>query len=435
MKQALEEIKKDLGPDAFILSSKEVKPKKILGVFGRRFFEVTAAVDRSRPDDPLDKSASVDIDKTQDHVQLSKAAAQRVSISQTKNAAPESSTEVVAPVSPPEVKVVLDEIRSLRSLIQSMPSNTQQSRAVTAITPREFSPTVYRETYHDLLSMGLNEELVRELLNQAMNKGKGKAPPCKIALKRRIAMRLSRRIKVVKDLIKERPTRRLLAIALIGPTGVGKTTTLAKLAARAVLEDQLDVALITLDTFRIAAVEQLKTYAEIIGVPAKVVESVSQMNTAIASYSSKDLILIDTAGRSPRELSAQPEVAQYFSQSPLIHKSLVLSATTKERDLADVSKRYEAFGLDSLIVTKLDETELYGTILNEVVRMGNPLAYVTVGQNVPRDILSPNPTRLVNLALGFGNYGWESFMSESLRASTPCASSRSRSIELSVGAR
>jgi hypothetical protein len=86
-------------------------------------------------------------------------------------------------------------------------------------------------------------------------------------------------------------------------------------------------------------------------------------------------------------------------------------------------------------VTKLDETEVYGPVLNEVIRLGNPLAYVTVGQNVPRDILSPNPTRLVNLALGFGNYGWESFLCESLKASAPCASSRSRSVELCVGAR
>ena len=434
MKQALEEIKKDLGSDAFILSGKEVKPKKLLGVFGRRFFEVTAAVDRSVAVDSPDKSTGLEMDKTQDYVQLSKVAAKRESDSQTKNSALELGTEVIEPVSLPETKVVLDEIRSLKSLIQSIPSISQH-RTVTAFTPREFSSTVYREMYHELVSIGLGEELVRELLNQAISKGKSKAPPNKTVLKRRIATRLSRRIKVVKDLIKERSGKKPLVIALIGPTGVGKTTTLAKLAARAVLEDQLDVALITLDTFRIAAVEQLRTYAEIIGVPAKVVESVSQMNTAITSFGRKDLILIDTAGRSPRELSVHPEVAQYFSQSPLIHKSLVLSATTKEQDLSDVSKKYEVFDPDSLIVTKLDETEVYGPILNGVVRMGNPLAYVTVGQNVPRDILTPNSTRLVDLALGFGKYSWESFMSESLTASVSSAPRRSRSIELSVGAR
>ena len=434
MKQALEEIKKDLGSDAFILSGKEVKPKKLLGVFGRRFFEVTAAVDRSVAVDSPDKSTGLETDKTQDYVQLSKVAAKRESDSQTKNSALELGTEVIEPVSLPETKVVLDEIRSLKNLIQSIPSISPH-RAVVPFTPREFSSPVCREMYHDLLSIGLGEELVRELLNQTMGKGKCKVSPNKTALRRRIATRLSRRIKVLKDLIKDRPGKKPLTIALIGPTGVGKTTTLAKLAARAVLEDQLDVAFITLDTFRIAAVEQLRTYAEIIGVPAKVVENVAQMNTAIASFNRKDLILIDTAGRSPRELGVHPEVAQYFNQSPLIHKSLVLSATTKDRDLSDVSKKYEAFGLDSLIVTKLDETEAYGPILNGVVRMDNPLAYVTVGQNVPRDILTPNSTRLVKLALGIGNYGWDSFINESLNGSAPYAPSRSRSAELCVGAR
>ena len=434
MKQALEQIKKDLGSDAFILGGKEVKPKKLLGVFGRRFFEVTAAVDRSLPVDPLDRSNSLEVDKTKDHVQLSRIAAQREGHPQAKNAAQELSAESTDPLSLPQTKVVLDEIRSLKSLIQSIPSISQH-RAVTTFIPREFSSTVYREMYHDLLSIGLGEELVRELLSQGMGKGKNKAPTNKNVLRRRIAAQLSRRIKVVKDLIKERPGKRPLIIALIGPTGVGKTTTLAKLAARAVLEDQLDVALITLDTFRIAAVEQLRTYAEIIGIPAKVVEGISQMNAAIASFGRKDLILIDTAGRSPRELTVQPEIAQFFSQSPLIHKSLVLSATTKEHDLADLSKKYEVFSPDSLIVTKLDETEVYGPVLNGVVRMGNPLAYVTVGQNVPRDILTPNSTRLVNLALGFGSHSWERFISESMNASGSDTSSRSRGIELSVGAR
>jgi len=166
-----------------------------------------------------------------------------------------------------------------------------------------------------------------------------------------------------------------------------------------------------------------------------VVETIPQMRGAIEDFGSKDLILIDTAGRGHRELGAQPEIAQFFRQSPHIHKSLVLSATTKQTDLSDLMKRYTIFGPNSVIVTKLDETETYGQLFNELLRAGQPLAYVTVGQNVPRDILNPNPGKLVSLTLGMGDVTWETFVG--MPAPTRPVSTRGhrKAIELCVGAR
>jgi flagellar biosynthesis protein FlhF len=435
MKQALEEVKKELGSDAFILSGKEIKPKKVLGVFGTRSFEVTAAVDHTTPVDTTEKPVRADVEKTKDHVQFSEAAVRKGDNLRPAISTVELSVGKPEPALLPEVRFMLEEIRSLKSMIQSIPNATDRRRPGPSSVPREFSHAVYREIYFDLLASGLNEELARDLVDQAMNKGKGKTPPSKLAMKRKIATALSRRIKVVGDLVKERPCRGPQVIAFVGPTGVGKTTTLAKLAARAVLEEQLSVGLITLDTFRIAAIEQLKTYAEIIGIPTRVVESVSQMNDAIKEFGPKDLILIDTAGKSQRELGTQLEVAQFFNQSASMHKSLVLSATTKESDLADIIRKYGVFGPDSVIVTKLDETEVYGHIFNELIRAGSPLAYVTVGQNVPRDILKPDPAKLVNLALHVGDCSWEHFICDSKHVRTPGYRSQNKPAELCVGAR
>ncbi len=143
---------------------------------------------------------------------------------------------------------------------------------------------------------------------------------------------------------------------MIGPTGVGKTTTLAKLAARAVLNQNLKVGFITIDTFRIAATEQLKTYAEIIDVPTKVVENVKGLARAIEEFADKDLVLIDTAGRSPREIGSLQELANAFNELPNVQKALLLSATTKRSDLTEITETYKIFNPGCVIFTKLDET-------------------------------------------------------------------------------
>jgi flagellar biosynthesis protein FlhF len=221
---------------------------------------------------------------------------------------------------------------------------------------------------------------------------------------------LCRRIKITEDLISPRAFAQTQVVAMLGPTGVGKTTTLAKLAAKALLEERMKVGLITLDTYRIAAVEQLKTYAEIIGVPTKVVENATQMDLAIKSYEDKDLILIDTAGRSQRNLEGQQELADYFRKNQFIKKVLLLSATTKQADLADIIEKYKIFDPGYFILTKLDETQVYGSVISELVRTASPLAFLTIGQNVPRDILKPDGRKIVDLALGNHPRRWEAFI-------------------------
>ena len=176
-------------------------------------------------------------------------------------------------------------------------------------------------------------------------------------------------------------------LALIGPTGVGKTTTIAKLAAAFLLSGGKRVAMITIDTYRIAAVEQLKVYGEIMNVPVEVVMTAEQLRDVMLRHSNKDLILIDTAGRSPKDDVSLDELQQFLSVDPEIEPHLVLSATTRERDLYETYRRFSALQPKSLLMTKLDECECLGVLLNIHLRNNCPLSYLANGQKVPEDLV------------------------------------------------
>ncbi|MDY0212114.1 MAG: flagellar biosynthesis protein FlhF [Desulfuromonadaceae bacterium] len=188
-------------------------------------------------------------------------------------------------------------------------------------------------------------------------------------------------------------------IALIGPTGVGKTTTIAKLAAAYLLAGGRKVALITIDTYRIAAVEQLKVYGEIMNLPVEVVVRPEQLEQVLARHQNKDLILIDTAGRSPRDSVSLDELETFLAVDPEIETHLVLSATTRDRDLGEIYKRFSALAPRSLLMTKLDECDGAGVLLNVHVRHNCPLSYVANGQKVPEDIVLLTPENVGDMIL------------------------------------
>lgn len=188
-------------------------------------------------------------------------------------------------------------------------------------------------------------------------------------------------------------------VALIGATGVGKTTTLAKIAARFVLEQGIDAALVTADTYRISAVEQLKTYSDIIGLPLEIVYSPQELKTAIHKFRKKDLILIDTAGRSQHNEFQMKELCDFLAVHPRIQRFLVMSATTKNRDAADILEKFSPCEPDHVIFTKTDETASVGLILNLLHGKDIRLAFLTNGQSVPDDIVPATPDALADLLL------------------------------------
>ena len=189
-------------------------------------------------------------------------------------------------------------------------------------------------------------------------------------------------------------------VALVGPTGVGKTTTIAKLAAQYRLREKRRVGLITVDTYRIAAVEQLRTYADIIDLPMQVVSTPREMREAVRRMSDLDLILLDTAGRSPKDNVRIQELRAFVSEADADEVHLVLSAMTCARSLQQTAERFSAVGATALILTKLDEASSLGNLLSLLRFSKLPLSYLTNGQNVPDDIETVNAQRLARLILG-----------------------------------
>ncbi len=184
-------------------------------------------------------------------------------------------------------------------------------------------------------------------------------------------------------------------IALVGPTGVGKTTTIAKIAAVASLVRGKKVALITADTFRVGAGEQLATYAELMGVPCTTVNDRAQLERALAAHRDCDLVLVDTAGRGVRDGEHLVRLAELFRGTE-VQMWLTLTATTRNSELIALTKAYDALNLGALVVTKLDEAAQLGTVVNAAYRTRLPLAYVTNGQRVPEDIARPSPAMLAD---------------------------------------
>ena len=191
-------------------------------------------------------------------------------------------------------------------------------------------------------------------------------------------------------------------MALVGPTGVGKTTTIAKLAANYHLKEKLRVGLITVDTYRIAAVEQLRTYADIIDLPMQVVSTPREMREAVGRMDNLDLILLDTAGRSPKDEVRIQELRAFLTEADADEVHLVLSSVASARVLEQTAERFAAVGTTSLILTKLDEATGLGNILPLVRTSRLPLSYLTNGQNVPDDIEVADSMRVAQVDFGNG---------------------------------
>ena len=188
-------------------------------------------------------------------------------------------------------------------------------------------------------------------------------------------------------------------IFLIGPTGVGKTTTLAKLAANFALNEQRRVALLTTDTYRIAAIPQLRTYGEIMGLTLDVAYSPSELQDLVIRHQDKDIVLVDTPGRSQHNQPMLEEMADFMREVPSRTLYLAVSAASKYRDMLDVVSHFGTVPIGGIIITKLDETVSFGPILNLASEIARPFTYYTNGQDVPADIQVAETRRIVDLIL------------------------------------
>jgi flagellar biosynthesis protein FlhF len=293
------------------------------------------------------------------------------------------------------VLAINKEMEQIRSAIRDL---THQIRS--GGTPDV--PDELFEHYRQLIEQEVAEELAREIIRK---------------LKESIRPEHLANVDFVRDKIAEHVERLIPSagpimrcksvgphvVALIGPTGVGKTTTIAKLAAHLKLREQRRVGMITIDTYRIAAVDQLKRYAEILDAPLKVVNSPEEMRDAVAQMADCHFILIDTAGRSPRDSLKLGELRGFLSAASVDEVHLVLSSTMSQACVELAIERFGDVRFEKVIFTKLDEASHVGVVLNAVRRLNKALSYITTGQTVPADIEVGRGRRLAQMILEKGS--------------------------------
>ncbi len=403
MPSAIKMIKSDLGSDAVILSTRNIrKGDRAFGLFGRGMVEVTAALDWApveSSDAPLPRSRP---DRTA--------------------GSPSSGLEDLPTWLYP-LKQDIHEIRDAMGLLQSLQqSQSGEQRLLkelndikTAVQTRRKgrgdgdspeTPPLLRQLKQRLVLNDVNDRTIATLFESIQGKLPGPllASPKKLeAAVREILGRIFT-VQGGIGLTGEGPKK----VALIGPTGAGKTTTIAKLAAAYALTGKKKVALVTIDTYRIAAIEQLKIYAGIIGIPVEVVVREADLEKTFEKHRDTDLILIDTAGRSHRNLSQMRELEGMLGPGSNVEKHLVLNATIKGSDMASMIENYRPIDFDYLLFSKIDEGNSYGTMLDTVLQSGKPVSYLTDGQRVPEDLREPSVKDLVDLVLLQGFVAQES---------------------------
>ncbi|MBX5436064.1 MAG: flagellar biosynthesis protein FlhF [Alicyclobacillaceae bacterium] len=259
-----------------------------------------------------------------------------------------------------------------------------------------------RNTVQSFLDQGMDEEHLLELLLDPAPTGaaaeSASVQTSGLSIRELLAVRIRERLHDLREPQPIRPESRF--VAFVGPTGVGKTTTIAKIAALHVLAGVRKVGLMTADTFRIAAVDQLRTYASILNVPLEVIYRPSDVPLAVERLADCDLVLIDTAGRNYRSESCIDELRSLLQAVPVDETYLVLSVTQKPQDLDELASAFCRLPVDKFLFTKIDETSTYGALFNLLMRYRKPVSYITTGQNVPDDIEVPTLDRLLELILG-----------------------------------
>jgi flagellar biosynthesis protein FlhF len=260
------------------------------------------------------------------------------------------------------------------------------------------------QVFTSLLDADVGEELARELIDRLRQSAAPGDLDDPVLLSARIARLIEGEIRVTGPL-RVTPGRRRL-VALVGPTGVGKTTTIAKLAANFHLRERRRVGLITVDTYRIAAVEQLRTYADIINLPMEVVSTPRDMRHAVQRLADLDLILMDTAGRSPRDEVQIQELKTMLAEAGADEVHLVLSSVSSVASLTQTARHFADVGVTALVLTKLDEATGLGAIVPLLRSCGLPLSYVTHGQNVPDDMEAAHPRRLTRSIVKMVDAPW-----------------------------
>lgn len=348
MKEVLAQIKTEMGPHAVIVSTRQLNDNSY-GLMTKPVVEVTAAVDydemRVAPGKPAKAPSGASMpDDAETHTEISAAKL--------------------------DITAMGTEISKLKGMMQTL-------LKVNGVEPAQENPL-----RNALLEQGLKSSLVDLILTKLGEKASLQSVKGLLSKVVHADPHMPKQIQII-----------------VGTTGVGKTTTIAKLAARAVLDEGLKVGLITLDTFRIGAVEQSRIYAKILGVPFASVTTPEEFKRAVIQFRDKDLVLVDTVGRSSASDEHVVQLKEHCAGVPMA-KILAMPVATREAEMEKITRTFAPLGIDRMIFTKADEAVTAGTVLSHNLLYRTPIAYITNGQRVPEDIVSASPEMIISMCLG-----------------------------------
>lgn len=382
----------ELGKDAIVLNIKTIKPRGIYRFFRKATVEVTAAVDDNakKVESLLAAQKSAGIIESNIESQGQEVDQDYLRVSKASSAKGEENA----------IEQRLDNLQELlvKQLSETKSSEKKEENTLVEQEQIDRNQECLAVVLKQLVDNEVDEEFAAQIIQEIKGTLKRETSVDNIltSIYQKIVLKLGEPVLV--DL--ENKEKKF--IFFIGPTGVGKTTTIAKMASYLKLEKNLKVALITADTYRIAAVEQLRTYAGILGIPLSVVYTKDELELEKMKYSDYDLVLIDTAGRSHKNVEQKKDLEELVNTVGEEERQvfLVLSATTKYKDLIRIAENYQIYNDYNIIFTKLDETTCLGNILNIRMLTHVPLSYTTWGQNVPDDFGSIDVQSIAKKLLG-----------------------------------
>lgn len=375
--EAMMMAKEEMGSAAVIMNIKTIKQRGLARLFKKDIVEVTAALEERIPTDKLPT-------KTIDLI---------------------AKEQILPELEAPKTNAIEEKLDNLQNILESKINNSEKDMDALENDTKEEENNVNLKfiqlVYRQLIENEVDEKYANQILGEIESSLKKESNVDSIlaGIYQKIILKLGQPKAIEVDEKKGK------IIFFVGPTGVGKTTTIAKLASYFKLEKKAKIALITSDTYRIAAVEQLRTYANILDVPLSVVYTLEEFNNSIRMFEDYDLILVDTAGRSHKNNEQCNEMFHLIEDCVISEKLvkevyLVLSAATKYKDLLKINQVYSHIKKYSIIFTKLDETTCLGNILNMKLATGVPLSYVTSGQAVPDDISIIDAQKIARSLLG-----------------------------------
>lgn len=397
--EAMENAKKELGDSIVLMNVKTVKPKGLSKLIKKAYVEITVAKEEER---------EVTVHKENVAVSLSSSHTKQTT---SGNAEKEKNSQIIS-----EECLLEEKLDSLHSLLEQQiqrreevkvsdesedVKETKDNKNISESTQEDADKTkavlsLIRET---IVENEVDPKYADSILDEIEKNLKANMPMEHILsnVYQRMILRFGKPECI--EPAKEGPK----VVFFVGTTGVGKTTTIAKIASKFVVEEKKKLALLTADTYRIAASEQLRTYANILEVPFRVIYTPEELGDAIKDFSSYDYILVDTAGHSQNNDKQRDDMADFvkFAQDKAEQEIyLVVSATTKYKDLKSIADKYKKMFDYKMIFTKLDETSEYGNLLNMKIYTGASMSYITCGQNVPEDIETFNAQSTVKKLLG-----------------------------------